>query len=172
MEISILTLTYQRYHLLEEAIHSYLLQYHPYKDVSEMVIINDSSEVEYIFDHPNIRIVNVKERFSSVGKKLEWGFKQCKGDWIYRLDDDDLLSPYALDVNAEYRKLHPQKDVLRDQHHYYFCHNKYEALSDSINNGNCYNKKKKNFLFIIYICQIKKIEQKQRLSLLKMSSST
>ncbi len=40
--VSILTLTYQRHHLLEEAIQSYLLQYQNYKECSEMVIINDS----------------------------------------------------------------------------------------------------------------------------------
>jgi hypothetical protein len=137
--ISILTLTYQRKHLLEEAIQSYLLQYEPYKLQSEMVIINDSPDVEYRFEHPNIRIINCKERFSSVGKKLEYGFTQCLSQWIYRLDDDDLLSPYALEINERYRILHPNKDILRDQKHYYMCHNQFEGYGDSINNGNCYN---------------------------------
>jgi len=137
--ISILTLTYQRKHLLEEAIQSYLLQYEPYKFQSEMVIINDSPDVEYRFEHPNIRIINCKERFSSVGKKLEYGFTQCNSQWIYRLDDDDLLSPYALEINERYRILHPNKDILRDQKHYYMCHNQFEGYGDSINNGNCYN---------------------------------
>jgi hypothetical protein len=137
--VSILTLTYQRHHLLEEAIHSYLLQYEPYKHQSEMVVINDSPDVEYVFDHPNIKIINLKERFSSVGKKLEWGFTQCKYDWVYRLDDDDLLSPWALEVNEKYRTTYPHKDILRCQKHYFYVHNQYQGLSDSINNGNCYN---------------------------------
>lgn len=139
MGISILTLTYQRHHLLEEAIQSYLLQYERYKEQSEMVIINDSPDVEYVFHHPNVKIINLKERFSSVGKKLEWGFTQCRYNWIYRLDDDDLLSPYALEINERYRILYPNKDVLRDQKHYFFSHNEYQGLGDSINNGNCYN---------------------------------
>jgi len=137
--VSILTLTYQRHQLLEEAIKSYLLQYEGHKDTSEMVIINDSPEVEYIFEHPNVRIINLKERFTSIGKKLEWGFKQCKYEWIYRLDDDDLLSPYALEINAQYQKDYPKKDILRDQKNYFFVHNKYSGLGDSINNGNCYS---------------------------------
>jgi glycosyltransferase involved in cell wall biosynthesis len=137
--ISILTLTYQRKHLLEEAIQSYLLQYEPYKYQSEMVIINDCPDVEYRFEHPNVRIINCKERFSSVGKKLEWGFTQCLSRWIYRLDDDDLLSPYALEINEGYRVLHPNKDILRDGKHYFFSNNEYQGLSDSVNNGNCYN---------------------------------
>lgn len=139
MGISILTLTYQRHHLLEEAIQSYLLQYERYKEQSEMVIINDSPDVEYVFHHPNVKIINLKERFSSVGKKLEWGFTQCRYNWIYRLDDDDLLSPHALEINERYRILYPNKDVLRDQKHYFFSHNEYQGLGDSINNGNCYN---------------------------------
>lgn len=137
--ISILTLTYQRHHLLEEAIHSYLLQYEPYKHQSEMVVINDSPDVEYVFDHPNIKIINLKKRFPSIGKKLEWGFTQCKYDWVYRLDDDDLLSPWALEINEKYRTTYPDKDVLRCQKHYFYTHNQYQGLSDSINNGNCYN---------------------------------
>jgi hypothetical protein len=137
--VSILTLTYQRHHLLEEAIQSYLLQYEPWKYQSEMVIINDSPDVFYEFYHPNVKIINHPTRFSSVGKKLEWGFTQCRYDWIYRLDDDDLLSPYALDINERYRTLYPNKDILRDQKHYFFSHNQYQGLGDSINNGNCYN---------------------------------
>ena len=139
MGISILTLTYQRSWLLEEAIQSYLLQLKGYEDTSEMVIINDSPDVEYVFNHPNIRIINHPTRFSSVGKKLEFGFTQCIHPWIYRLDDDDLLSPYALEINEGYRVIYPNKDILRDQKHYFFSHNEYQGLGDSINNGNCYN---------------------------------
>lgn len=134
--ISILTLTYQRHQFLEEAIQSYLLQNWRH---SEMVIINDSPEVEYVFDHPQVKIINLKERFSSVGKKLEYGFTQCLSQWIYRLDDDDLLSPYAKEVVEGNVMMYPRKDVLRCQKHYFFSNNKFEGYGDSINNGNCYN---------------------------------
>ena len=137
--ISILTLTYKRKDLLEEAIQSYLLQIEGHEDTTEMVIINDVDGVEYVYNHPNIRIINLKERFSSVGKKLEWGFKQCKYPWIYRLDDDDLLSPFAL--NLLYRRIYeyPNKDILRDVGHYVFTNNKYQGINGSVNNGNCYS---------------------------------
>ena len=46
--ISILTLTYQRHKILEEAIQSYLSQ--DFEGESEMVIINDSPDVEYVYD--------------------------------------------------------------------------------------------------------------------------
>lgn len=134
--MTVLTLTYQRSNLLEEAIYSFLQQ--TYTGPKEMVVINDSPDVQYVFDHPEVRIINCPERFSSVGKKLQWGFTQCNTEFIYRLDDDDLLAPWALELQKEYQDAHPGYDVYRCQHHYYYLHNKYVALSDSINNGNCY----------------------------------
>lgn len=68
--ISVLTLTYQRHNLLEEAIESFLRQ--DFSGESEMIIINDSPKVEYVFEHPKIRIINVKERFPSLGQKLKF----------------------------------------------------------------------------------------------------
>lgn len=136
--ISVLTLTYQRYKILEEAIQSYLLQ--PNLENSEMVIINDHPNVKYHLDHPNVRIINCENRFSSIGKKLEYGFEQCKGNYIFRLDDDDLLSPYALELTKEYINENPPHDVYRSKYHYFFCNNKFIELSDNINNGNVYTK--------------------------------
>lgn len=136
--ISVLTLTYQRYDILEEAIQSFLHQ--DWDGESEMVVLNDSPLVKYEFDHPKVRIINCDTRFSSVGKKLEYGFTQCKGDYIYRLDDDDLMAPWALSLQAEYRNDRPGCEIYRCQKHYFFCHNRFEGLSDNINNGNCYSK--------------------------------
>ena len=136
--ISVLTLTYQRHHILEEDIQSLLIQ--DWEGESEMVVLNDSPVVKYVFNHPKVRIINCDTRFSSIGKKLEYGFAQCKGDYIYRLDDDDLMASWALSLQAKYRELEPDKEIYRCQKHYFFCHNKYEGLSDNINNGNSYSK--------------------------------
>lgn len=137
--ISVLTLTYQRHHLLEEAIESYLRQ--DFLGESEMVIINDSPRVNYIFEHPSIRIINLDERFTSLGKKLSFGFLQCKYDYIYRLDDDDLLAPWALRSTWDDIITHPEYDIYRSDGHYYFEHNSFKAISGNVNNGNVYTKK-------------------------------
>ena len=50
--ISVLTLTYKRPILLEEAIQSFLEQN---RADCEMVIINDNPEVDYVFNHPNVK---------------------------------------------------------------------------------------------------------------------
>lgn len=135
--ISVLTITYKRHHLLEEAIESFLRQS---CEGSEMVVINDNAEVKYVYDHPNVRIINHDVRFPSIAAKLEWGYKQCKHDYIYRLDDDDLLANDALNIVSEAIKLHPGHDIYRSGNHYFFVNNKFEKLSDNINNGNVYTK--------------------------------
>jgi len=134
--ISVLTLTYQRKELLEEAIHSFLNQTE--LGDAEMVIINDCPSVEYRLDNPKVKIINLNQRFSSVGKKLEWGFTQCKGDVVYRLDDDDLLTPWALELQREYHTESPDSDIYRCQKHYFFSNNEYQDYADSVNNGNAY----------------------------------
>lgn len=136
--ISVLTLTYKRHHLLEEAIQSFLSQ-NVLKD-SEMVIINDNPDVEYVFDHPMVKILNYKERFKSISEKLKWGYRQCKYDYIYRLDDDDLLTPWALKNTQIDIELNPGFDVYRSEGMYFFVNNKFEKESSNINNGNVYSK--------------------------------
>lgn len=136
--ISVLTLTYKRHHLLEESIQSFLLQETPYP--KEMVVINDNKDVDYIFDHPNVRIINHKERFPSIPAKLKWGFEQCKYDHVYRLDDDDLLSPTALSSACDDIQKNPGYDVYRSSGFYFFVDNQFHRITSNVNNGNIYSK--------------------------------
>jgi glycosyltransferase involved in cell wall biosynthesis len=136
--ISVLTLTYKRHHLLEEAIQSFLAQENPPE--CEMVVINDNPDVDYVFDHPRVRIINCKERFPSIAAKLKWGYEQCKYDYIYRLDDDDLLAPWALENAQTDIQAHPGYDIYRSKGMYFFVNNIYEKESSNINNGNIYTK--------------------------------
>lgn len=137
--VTVLTLTYQRHFILEEAIESYLRQ--NFEEKSEMLIINDSPKVEYVYEHPKIRIINLKKRFPSVGQKLKFGFSKCKYDNIFRLDDDDLLAPDALNNTWDDIQKHPDYEIYRSDGHYFFEHNKYKGISGSVNNGNVYTKK-------------------------------
>jgi glycosyltransferase involved in cell wall biosynthesis len=136
--ISVITLTYRRYQFLEEAIHSFLLQ--DFDCESEMVIVNDCPSVTYEIDNDRIRVINLNTRFSSIGKKLEYGMKQCKYDYVYRLDDDDLLTPWAFSTVANSILQSDKHDIYRCKKHYLFDNNKYEGMGGSVNNGNCYTK--------------------------------
>jgi len=136
--ISVLTLTYKRPHLLEEAIESFLAQENPPE--CEMVVINDNAEVDYVYNHPKVRIINHKERFPSISAKLQWGYQQCQGEHIYRLDDDDLLAPWALrNVQTDIDN-NPGYDVYRSKGMYFFVNNIFERENSNINNGNVYSK--------------------------------
>jgi len=137
--ISVLTLTYKRHHLLEEAIESFLRQDNSYEN--EMVVINDCKDIDYIFDHPQVRIINHKERFPSISEKLKFGFEQCKYRYIYRLDDDDLLSFTGLSTACEDILENPGCDVYRSKGFYFFVNNEYQGITSNVNNGNIYTKK-------------------------------
>lgn len=136
--ISVLTITYKRHHLLEEAIESFLRQTNSFE--CEMVIINDNPEVDYVFNHPLVNIINCKERFPSIAAKLKWGYQQCKYNYVYRLDDDDLLGPDGLYLVGNAIIEHPGFEIYRSSSHYFFVDNKFKSLSDNINNGNVYTK--------------------------------
>lgn len=136
--ISVATLTYRRHQFLEEAIHSFLLQ--DFDCESEMVVVNDCPDVTYEIDNDRVRIINLDKRFSSIGKKLEYAMKQCKYDYVYRLDDDDLLTPWALSLSAKYILKNPNYDIYRCSSHYLYTNNIYEGIGGSVNNGNCYAK--------------------------------
>jgi glycosyltransferase involved in cell wall biosynthesis len=136
--ISVLTITYQRSHLLEEAIESFLRQ--NFTGESEMIIINDSDKVDYVFNHPKIKIYNIKTRFSSIWEKLKFGFNHATYNHIYRLDDDDLLTPWALKNSWDDIVENPNYEIYRSNGHYFFIHNVYQHVSDNVNNGNIYTK--------------------------------
>ncbi len=136
--ISVLTLTYKRPHLLEEAIESFLSNDDFYP--KEMVIINDNPEVEYVYDHEDVRIINCKERFPSIAAKIEWGYKQCKNHYIYRLDDDDLLNKSAMSTATLDILENPGYEIYRSSGMYFFVNNVFEKMSSNINNGNIYTK--------------------------------
>jgi hypothetical protein len=92
--ISCKTTTYGRVAFLEEAIHSFLIQDYPGE--SELVIINDYPLQTLHYDHPKVRIINLKETFPVIGEKENFAIEQCKYDCIVNFDDDDVVLPNHL----------------------------------------------------------------------------
>lgn len=134
--ISVLTLTYKRPQLLEEAIASFLTQ----ETEDEMVIINDNPDSRYVYNHARIRIINCDKRFNSLSDKLEFGFNQCKSDYVYRLDDDDLIAPNGLKTAKESIQNNPDYDIYRSKSFFFFVDNRYEKQCANVNTGNVYTK--------------------------------
>lgn len=85
-------------YLIEEAIQSFLLQDYPNK---ELIVLNDCPGQELVCDAPGVRVVNVSERFPSLGDKRNAGVALAHGDLIATWDDDDISLPWRLSLSYE-----------------------------------------------------------------------
>jgi len=99
--VSFKCLTYGRVAFLEEALQSFLLQE---ENDAELVIVNDYPLQTLIFDHPQVRIFNLKETFSLIGEKENFTIEKCNGDLIATADDDDVFLPWHLKNIKKYWK--------------------------------------------------------------------
>jgi hypothetical protein len=79
---------------LEEAIHSFLLQ--DYQGPKELVILNDNPELQFEFDHPEIRIVNLSERFRLPSQKRNAAFALSSFDLLFVWDDDGIYLSHCI----------------------------------------------------------------------------
>lgn len=87
-----------RQHLIEEAIQSFLLQDYPNK---ELIVLNDCPGQELVCNAPGVRVVNVSERFPSLGDKRNAGVALARGDLIATWDDDDISLPWRLSLSYQ-----------------------------------------------------------------------
>lgn len=84
--------------LLEEAVESFLRQDYPHR---ELIVCNDAPGQTLRFEHPQVRVFNVPERFDSLSSKLIWMINQARGDVFCRWDDDDISLPHRLSYSLE-----------------------------------------------------------------------
>lgn len=91
MKISAKMITYGRVEFLMEALHCFLLQENSEND--ELIIVNDYPLQTLVFDHPRVKIYNLKETFPLIGDKENYAIERCSGDIISVFDDDDLYMP-------------------------------------------------------------------------------
>lgn len=117
MKISCLMPTYNRFpnngSIVNEAVNSFLIQSYPDK---ELIICNDTPNQVLSFDHPDIVVLNVPNRFESLSHKLRFMIANATGDYFCRWDDDDINLPWRLELSAS-KVL--GKDEWRCENHYY-----------------------------------------------------
>lgn len=97
--VSCQCITYKRADFLEEAIESFLKQDYP--GPKELIILNDDEEQTLHFNHPEIKIFNIKERFSTIGEKRNESVKLSKYDLLMPWDDDDIYLPHKISFCVE-----------------------------------------------------------------------
>ncbi len=102
--VSCMCLTYGRPHLLEEAIESFLRQ--DYQGVKELIVLNDLKEQKLIFDHPEVKIINLDQRFHSVGEKRNACASLSSHDYLFVWDDDDIYLPHRISYSISMMTSH------------------------------------------------------------------
>ncbi len=86
--------TYARVHLLQEAIASALAQ--DYLGAVNVFVLNDCPRQTLRCADYRVTCLNQKERFPTLGAKRNKMTMIGSGSWVYWLDDDDLMMPWAL----------------------------------------------------------------------------
>lgn len=92
--VSCLCLTYGRPALLEEAVESFIRQ--RWDGPKELVVLNDHPEQELQYDHPEVRIFNVKWRLPSLGDKRNLSVALASYEHLLVWDDDDIHLPWRI----------------------------------------------------------------------------
>ncbi|MGD9712907.1 MAG: glycosyltransferase, partial [Thermomicrobiales bacterium] len=85
-------------HLVEEAIESFLRQDYPNK---ELILLNDTPGQELVCDAPGVMVVNVAERYPTLGEKRNALVQLAKGELLAVWDDDDISLPWRLSQSVE-----------------------------------------------------------------------
>jgi glycosyl transferase family 2 len=83
--------------LVEEAIESFLRQTYPNK---ELIVLNDCPGQELICDAPGVRVINLPERFPTLGDKQNAAVRLSQGELIAFWDDDVNL-PWRLAFSVD-----------------------------------------------------------------------
>lgn len=99
-KISCYCCTYARPRVLEEALHSFLQQ--DYEGEKELIILNDCADQNLIYDHPQVKIYNFKERIKPLGKKFNYSVSLCTGDIFMPWEDDDIYLPWRMSTTLKY----------------------------------------------------------------------
>lgn len=107
--VSCICLTYARPELLEEAIYSFLQQ--DYSGPKELIIVNDYTEQTLLFDHSEVRVVNLPRRFRTVGEKMNAAVALASHDLLFVWDDDDIYLPHRISFSLEH--FEPKKGFFK-----------------------------------------------------------
>lgn len=98
--VSIHCMTYGRPWNLEEAIESFIRQ--DYVGKKEMVILNDLQEQQLFFEHPDIKIINTKSVYKTIGDARNALVDKQNADVIITLDDDDIILPHYISTCIQF----------------------------------------------------------------------
>ena len=114
-KISVILPTYNREAMLPNALDSILNQTFP---DFELIVINDGSIdntqkilEKYAAKDKRIKIIN-HEKNKGIVCGLNEGLEQAKGEYIARMDDDDISYPKRFEIQLAYMQEHPDVAIV------------------------------------------------------------
>ena len=134
VSISVIMPVYNGEKFLREAIDSILTQ--SFKDF-ELIIINDGSKdnSKLIIDSfDDERIIYVEQENKGLATALNHGISYSKGEFIARMDADDISMPYRLMKQYLFFRSHPQISVVSGSFSYIDNNGSYLGRSFAITN--------------------------------------
>lgn len=111
-KISVLMPSFNCGKYIHSAINSVLNQ--TYKDF-EFIIIDDGSAdntAEIISSFKDERIKYYKTEHKGTSAALNYGISLCNGEWIARIDADDMNTPVRLERQVKFIEENPECDVI------------------------------------------------------------
>jgi glycosyltransferase involved in cell wall biosynthesis len=90
-KVSCICPTFSRAYLLEEAIESFHRQ--DYQGEKELIVCNDFPLQEFVYEHPEVKIINLPERTKTLGEKRNITYSYATGELLLTWGDDDIHLP-------------------------------------------------------------------------------
>lgn len=114
MKVSVLLPFLNAAHTLEQSLLSVLQQDF---DDFEVILVNNGSDDEsaaiagkYIRTGDKIKLID--EPVRGIAKALNTGLNHCRGEYIARMDADDISLPGRLKIQSGYLDLHPETGLI------------------------------------------------------------
>ena len=106
-KVSVIIPTYNRAHVLREAIDSVLTQ--RYSDL-ELLVVDDGStdHTKEMMSSYTSKLTYIYQEHKGVSAARNRGIKHAKGDYLSFLDSDDLWLPDKLSLQMKFMRYHPE----------------------------------------------------------------
>ena len=117
MKLSVLMSVYAKESatFLRDCLHSLATQTHP---AEELVLVEDGpigDELRHVIEHfrdrLNIRSVLLPSN-AGLGEALRQGLEACRGEFVARMDTDDICAPERFERQLQFLEEHPEVDVV------------------------------------------------------------
>lgn len=81
----------------------------------EIICVDDGSEddtKEIILSYNDDRLVYIEKKHSGIVDSLNMGIYRASGDYIIRIDSDDVMLKHRIEYQVNYMDKHPEVDIL------------------------------------------------------------